>query len=333
MPNFLGNQKTFIKNFAKPIANSQIPGASPEQIGIGTEKLKILHQQVLPFILRREKKQVLKELPEKNIIDIPCAMSKEQIQLYKHIGLNQDVEKNIESLCREIMEGKSSAKLGKDTLQRIMLMRMICTHPLLALTKPWSDSMELDEKYFQLECSGKLLALNDLMRHAGICPDELAGADNDKSSIFIHNNSIVDNISTDDYIEGGPDSFLDQEIDIQAPESNDTDLERRCLIFAQFTRSLDILEEFLLQSHMPSLRYLRLDGNVPPERRSQLVSQFEQDESIKIMLLTTKVGGLGLNLTSADTVIFLELDWNPHVDLQAMDRVHRIGQKKVTYKF
>jgi len=58
------------------------------------------------------------------------------------------------------------------------------------------------------------------------------------------------------------------------------------------------------------------------------VERFNSDDSIKALLLTTRVGGLGLNLTGADTVIFLEHDWNPHVDLQAMDRAHRIGQTK-----
>merc|ERR1711957_139426 len=102
----------------------------------------------------------------------------------------------------------------------------------------------------------------------------------------------------------------------------------KCLIFAQFIQSLDVVENLLFQPHMPSLRYLRLDGRVPPHERTKIVNQFNCDTSIKCMLLTTKVGGLGLNLQSADVVIFLENDWNPHVDLQAMDRVHRIGQTK-----
>ncbi|KAL7525181.1 hypothetical protein ACHAXR_000895 [Thalassiosira sp. AJA248-18] len=79
---------------------------------------------------------------------------------------------------------------------------------------------------------------------------------------------------------------------------------------------------------MPSLQYLRLDGRVPSNKRNSVVDRFNQDDNIKVLLLTTKVGGLGLNLTGADKVIFLEPDWNPFVDLQAMDRAHRIGQTK-----
>jgi TATA-binding protein-associated factor len=72
-------------------------------------------------------------------------------------------------------------------------------------------------------------------------------------------------------------------------------------LFAQFTQSLDAVEEFLFKIHMPSLRYLRLDGQVPANKRSALVDAFNSDPSIKLMLLTTRVGGLGLNLTGADT--------------------------------
>jgi len=92
---------------------------------------------------------------------------------------------------------------------------------------------------------------------------------------------------------------------------------------------LDILETDLLKAHLPTVTYLRLDGSVPPGQRHSIVSQFNNDPSIDLLLLSTSVGGLGLNLTGADTVIFVEHDWNPMKDLQAMDRAHRIGQKKV----
>uniref|UniRef100_A0A7S2YCX9 Helicase C-terminal domain-containing protein n=2 Tax=Entomoneis paludosa TaxID=265537 RepID=A0A7S2YCX9_9STRA len=84
----------------------------------------------------------------------------------------------------------------------------------------------------------------------------------------------------------------------------------------------------LLKESLSSIRYLRLDGRVPPAERVAIAEQFNSDPAARILLLTTRVGSLGLNLTGADTVIFLEHDWNPFVDLQAMDRAHRIGQAK-----
>lgn len=67
---------------------------------------------------------------------------------------------------------------------------------------------------------------------------------------------------------------------------------------------------------MPSVSYLRLDGSIPPGMRHSVVHRFNNDPSIDVLLLTTQVGGLGLNLTGADTVIFVEHDWNPMKDLQ-----------------
>merc|ERR1719242_2812124 len=92
---------------------------------------------------------------------------------------------------------------------------------------------------------------------------------------------------------------------------------------------IDIVENDLLKKLMPDVTYLRLDGSVPASNRHSIVRKFNQDVTIDLLLLTTSVGGLGLNLTGADTVIFVEQDWNPMKDLQAMDRAHRIGQKKV----
>ena len=92
---------------------------------------------------------------------------------------------------------------------------------------------------------------------------------------------------------------------------------------------LDRVEEDLLRRHMPSVSYLRLDGKVAASQRFALATRFNGDPSVDLMLLTTAVGGLGLNLTGADVVVFLDHDWNPQKDLQAMDRVHRIGQTKV----
>jgi TATA-binding protein-associated factor len=91
---------------------------------------------------------------------------------------------------------------------------------------------------------------------------------------------------------------------------------------------LDIIESDLFIKHMPSVTYLRLDGSVPQQERFPLVNRFNADPTIDCFLLTTSVGGLGLNLTGADTVIFVEHDWNPMKDLQAMDRAHRIGAKR-----
>lgn len=92
---------------------------------------------------------------------------------------------------------------------------------------------------------------------------------------------------------------------------------------------LDLIERDLFAAHMPSVTYMRMDGSTDPNKRHAVVQTFNQDPRIDVLLLTTSVGGLGLNLTGADTVIFVDHDWNPMKDLQAMDRAHRLGQRKV----
>ena len=99
----------------------------------------------------------------------------------------------------------------------------------------------------------------------------------------------------------------------------------RVLLYSGMKRMLDVLENLLRLRYM---KFVRLDGSVNVAERSQLVSAFQEDTSIFAFLLTTRAGGVGINLTAADTVIFYDSDWNPTIDAQAMDRAHRIGQQR-----
>ncbi|XP_050443158.1 chromatin-remodeling ATPase INO80 isoform X2 [Adelges cooleyi] len=99
----------------------------------------------------------------------------------------------------------------------------------------------------------------------------------------------------------------------------------RVLIYSQMTRMIDILEEYMWYK---KLRYMRLDGSSKISERRDMVADFQNRSDIFVFLLSTRAGGLGINLTAADTVIFYDSDWNPTVDQQAMDRAHRLGQTK-----
>ncbi|KAG7202049.1 hypothetical protein KM043_004730 [Ampulex compressa] len=99
----------------------------------------------------------------------------------------------------------------------------------------------------------------------------------------------------------------------------------RVLIFTQMTRMLDVLEAFLnFHGHI----YLRLDGTTRVDQRQVLMERFNGDKRIFCFILSTRSGGVGVNLTGADTVIFYDSDWNPTMDAQAQDRCHRIGQTR-----
>eukprot|EP00038_Savillea_parva_P007217 m.168659 g.168659 ORF g.168659 m.168659 type:complete len:1141 (-) comp12987_c0_seq1:1756-5178(-) len=99
----------------------------------------------------------------------------------------------------------------------------------------------------------------------------------------------------------------------------------RVLIFSQFQMMLDVLETFLKFESIP---FLRIDGSTPVTERQDLIDKFTTDKSIPVFLLTTRAGGLGVNVTAADTVIIHDIDHNPQQDKQAEDRCHRVGQTK-----
>lgn len=100
----------------------------------------------------------------------------------------------------------------------------------------------------------------------------------------------------------------------------------RVLIFSQMTRMLDILEDYC---GWKGYEYCRLDGQTKREDRDHCIAEYNAPNSTKfIFMLSARAGGLGINLATADAVIMYDSDWNPQMDLQAMDRAHRIGQKK-----
>lgn len=99
----------------------------------------------------------------------------------------------------------------------------------------------------------------------------------------------------------------------------------RVLLYFQMTKMIDLMEEYLTYRNY---KYLRLDGSTKLEDRRDTVHDFQTRPDIFVFLLSTRAGGLGINLTAADTVIFYDSDWNPTIDSQAMDRAHRLGQTR-----
>lgn len=330
MPNFLGSSKAFATEFARPITKSQVPGASPEDICHGMEQLKILHQQVLPFVLRREKEQVLKELPPKIITTIPCDMSDVQRQIYNEFCNGPQAKKCLEALQSVLHKNihpsdhddDQVSRLGADTLKSLLFLRLVCTHPSLAVSSMRSSvspasgtsskgTLERgrskkgghqgdEDSLDSLESSGKLLALAELLRNCGILSSGLMAADNDASLIYCQSTG------EDDDDDNQRDELSDVLNSASATTENQgsnastttTTLPSKCLIFAQFTHSLDVVEKLVLSRYLPSSsRYLRLDGRVPQDKRADVVDEFNQENSVRILLLTTRIGGLGLNLT------------------------------------
>ncbi|UKK00856.2 DEAD-box family helicase [Theileria orientalis] len=99
----------------------------------------------------------------------------------------------------------------------------------------------------------------------------------------------------------------------------------RCIIYTQFSKMLDILENWI---NFMGFTYTRLDGSTKIDMRQKIVNRFNENTKIFLFISSTRSGGVGITLTGADTVIFYDTDWNPAIDRQAMDRCHRIGQTK-----
>lgn len=119
--------------------------------------------------------------------------------------------------------------------------------------------------------------------------------------------------------DSGKLSKLDQMLPVLKAEGH------RILIYFQMTKMMDLMEEYLT---FRQYKYLRLDGSSKLSERRDLVNDWQTKPELFIFLLSTRAGGLGINLTAADTVIFYDSDWNPTIDSQAMDRAHRMGQTR-----
>ena len=114
---------------------------------------------------------------------------------------------------------------------------------------------------------------------------------------------------------------------------NSSSYENKLLIFTQMTKMCTLLEIFFSYK-FPGLKVLTLTGDTKnKEKRGNIVDNFNNDPSVNVLILTINIGGVGLNLTSANVVIMYDHSWNPSKDMQAIDRAHRLGQKKIVQVF
>lgn len=284
--------------------------------------LEALHKQVLPFLLRRLKEDVLNDLPPKIIQDYYCELSDLQKYLY------DDFAKSKGGLSATDMvkatENNASETGQRHIFQSLQYLRKLCNHPALVL----KDNKEaIDTAFSHLPGIKGKASLGDI-QHA----PKLQALRSSTPKVFaiISDKYICRQLLIDCGIGSTPvigDTEKNDVTDIT--EGDEPFSQHRVLIFCQMRQMLDIIETDLFKLYMPSVTYMRLDGSTDAGKRHAIVQTFNADPSIDCLLLTTHVGGLGLTLTGADTVIFVEHDWNPMKDLQAMDRAHRLGQKRV----
>jgi ATP-dependent helicase STH1/SNF2 len=261
LPNIFKSVKTFDEWFNTPFANTggqdKMELTEEEQILV----IRRLHKVLRPFLLRRLKKDVEKDLPDKTEKVIKCKFSALQSKLYKQMVTHNKLV---------VSDGKGGKTGARGLSNMIMQLRKLCNHPFVF------DIVE--------NVMNPLNISNDLL-----------------------------------WRTAGKFELLDRIL----PKYKATG--HRVLMFFQMTAIMDIMEDYL---RYRNYKYLRLDGTTKSDERSDLLRDFNAPNSeYFLFLLSTRAGGLGLNLQTADTVIIYDSDWNPHQDLQAQDRAHRIGQK------
>jgi len=237
MPGLFGSAKRFKDMYSTPIDKFK-----------ETKRAKELQQKVHPFILRRTKTQVAKELPEKTEIVMQCEMGIEQQRVY-------DAYKREFQLYLSKQETESLDKNSLHVLQGLMKLRQICNSPALLS----------DEQFYGNE-SAKLTVLMEQIQ------------------------SLKDN--------------------------------HKVLVFSQFVGMLDLVKAALDKEE---IKHAYLSGQT--KNREQQVNLFQEDEEVRVFLISLKAGGMGLNLTKAEYVFLIDPWWNPAVENQAIDRAHRIGQE------
>merc|ERR1719361_1189162 len=264
LPSIFKACNTFEQWFNAPFA---ITG---EKVELNEEEshliIRRLHKVLRPFLLRRLKKDVESQLPDKVEYIIKCEMSGLQRALY-----TQMQEKGI---MRQEAGTQGKTKSGaKALLNTIMQLRKLCNHPFMF--------QHIEESY---------------TNHTGIR-----------------------DLGPDIYRSSGKFEVIDRILPKMQASGH------RILMFCQMTQCMTIIEDYF---NYKGYKFLRLDGMTKADDRAEQLKVFNDPNSeYLIFLLSTRAGGLGLNLQTADTVIIFDSDWNPHQDLQAQDRAHRIGQR------
>ncbi|XP_043917310.1 SWI/SNF-related matrix-associated actin-dependent regulator of chromatin subfamily A containing DEAD/H box 1 [Protopterus annectens] len=267
------------------------------------EKERILHakQIMKPFVLRRVKSEVLQQLPPKQDQIEFCGMSERQAALY-------------DDLYNKIKKSINSSEKSSELCNVMMQLRKMANHPVLHRQYYTSEKLRQMAKLMLKEPSHRD-ANPDL-----IFEDMQAMTDFELNHLCYEFTSITEfALEKAILLDSGKFQALER-ILAQLKEKGD-----RAVLFSQFTMMLDIIEVFL-RHH--KYRYVRLDGKTQIADRIHVIDQYNTDMDIFVFLLSTKAGGLGINLTSANVVILHDIDCNPYNDKQAEDRCHRVGQTK-----
>ncbi|KAK7204152.1 SWI/SNF chromatin remodeling complex component [Myxozyma melibiosi] len=317
-----------------------------------------LHAILKPFLLRRLKTDVELQLPPKREYVLYAPLTPSQQELYKHL-LDRDVKQYLtEKIMQargirplEEVQRRASPRKRKASIEQQDDRRRSKRRAAELASKAGTYTELSDSKFFRaLEAPDELLAAANEEDEEMKAIEQIANANRAMNNKKLQNVIMQLRLACDSpLLFYAP--WEDEHSLITSPDErivNDSGkmllLDRmlpelfarghKVLIFSQFTKMLDIIEDYarLLRGWEVS----RLDGGVKQEDRKIEMEKFTAPTNeCNLFLLSTRAGGLGINLTAADTVVLFDSDWNPQQDLQAMDRAHRIGQTRpvIVYRF
>lgn len=290
--------------------------------------LHTLHQILTPFLLRRVKSDVDLEIPPKKEVLVYCPLTTRQKDMYKAV-----VEKTIAELLdtnkEEDLAPEDSGR-GKRKKQEVDY-SIFLDERLPANDEKLEEKMQKETEYLEsIKRSSETSAYSKAMERLN--RNEINFS---IKSRMMDMRKAVNHPYLIDYpvMEDGMYFRIDEDLvnicgKLKILDQMLAELLRtghKILIFSQMTRMLDILGDYL---NLRNIIYSRLDGSMNYLDRQENIDRFNTDPSVQVFLLSTRAGGLGINLTAADTCIIYDSDWNPQQDLQAQDRCHRIGQTK-----
>ena len=325
-PGLLGGENEFRRRFANKITAGQAASATQKQRSESKELTATLRQMTRPYFLRRDKKEVL--LADEEDVDEKSSSAAAAATSWKHVKNAPSAlgQKNdfiawipLEPAQTALYSKFLASKPVQDAINKtgsaiacVNTLKRICDHPTLCVAareldadvdaSPPAEEEAIEEEEdaeLKKSCAGEAAAAAAAaVRECDFDADALASGASSLSA---------------------KSRFLMAMLDRFRAEG------RRALVFSQSQATLNVVEACIREAN---IKFVRIDGNVNVDERDRRVTQFRSNADIPVMLLTARVGGLGLTLTEATRVVIYDPAWNPTTDNQSVDRAYRIGQTK-----
>merc|ERR1719239_2157607 len=314
-PNFLGNKTEFSNMFERPIQNGQCIDSTPKDVRLMKHRAHVLHEQLKGFVQRRGHVVLKDSLPAKQEHVLFVKMTPIQRRLY-----------------RRFMEELITNRCVSNPLRAFAVCCKIWNHPDVLynfLKKKEDVDIEVDPE----ECGQLLLKAGGKQQPVDI--SLVAGGGRKEEINYDWAQGMMSGYSLEREIHSNK-LIIFLAILEESVRAGD-----RLLLFSQSLSTLNLIQNFLHKRVLPNsqerwrqgVNYYRLDGSTSALERERLINSFNAESAIKLFLVSTRAGSLGVNLVGANRVVIFDASWNPCHDTQAVCRIYRYGQTKETHVY